>query len=104
MREVIQAAGETVRPLFTLPRHLEDFLVRANRGDLRLRVVLDRSLERQLGQVERTSRRLLWGIVFAAFMIAGTTLYLNQEVVLGVAGWVLAGLSLLWVGVTGRRR
>jgi hypothetical protein len=45
--------------------------------------------------VLRAADRLFWGVVFAAFVLAGTLLYSSQEPVLGVVGWALAVLALI---------
>ena len=104
VQEALKIVGETARPLLSLPSHLETFLIQAGRGDLKIKVSPDRSLQRQLRHLELASRRLLWGIVFATLMMAGTLLYINQHTGLGRAGWGMAGVSLLWAMITGRRR
>lgn len=104
VRDAIQTAGESLRPLLTLPLHLEDMILHLSRGDLTVRVAPDRSLERRLQQIEGSFRGLLWGIVFAASLVAGTLLYLDQQPVPAAAGWALAGVALLWAMITGRRR
>ncbi len=101
VQRTIHAIGETVRPLLTLPIHLETLLLRANRGDLKLRVAPDRSLERQLRQIELAARRMVWGIVFAVLLVSGTLLYVNEEAALGRIGWGLAGITLLWLIISG---
>ena len=101
VQRTIHAIGETVRPLLTLPIHLETLLLRANRGDLKLRVAPARSLERQLRQIELAARRMVWGIVFAVLLVSGTLLYVNEEAALGRIGWGLAGITLLWLIISG---
>jgi predicted unusual protein kinase regulating ubiquinone biosynthesis (AarF/ABC1/UbiB family) len=104
LRDALRILGETARPLLSLPSHLETFLIRADRGNLKVQFAPDRSLQRQLRHAELASRRLLWGIVFAALLTSGTLLYTNQQMTLGLIGWGLAGISLLWAMITGRRR
>jgi len=102
-REALEIIGETLRPLLSLPLKLETFLTQAGRGDLKVKMAPDSSLERQLRRMERTSGRTLWGIVFAAFLMAGTLLYVNQEPALGAVGWGLAAITLLRAIIAGRQ-
>ncbi len=104
LQEAFQVTLETLRPLLSLPLKLETVLEQAGRGELKVRLVPDRGLERQLRRMERASGRGWWGLVFAALLTSGTVLYVSQEPVLAAIGWGLAGLSLLWGLVSGRLR
>lgn len=103
VQEALKILGETLRPLLALPAHLETYLLQAERGQLKVQVVPDRTLQRQLRHTEQAVRRLLWAVVFAALLLAGTVLYINQDLVLASIGWALAGISLLLAVVTGWR-
>jgi predicted unusual protein kinase regulating ubiquinone biosynthesis (AarF/ABC1/UbiB family) len=104
LQGALQALLHFLRPLLGLPQRLESALERVERGELAVRLAPDRALERRILNAESASRRTLWGIVFAALLTTGTALYVNGEPGLGIAGWGLAGLSLLWGLITGRRR
>jgi hypothetical protein len=103
-QEALKLVGETARPLLTLPTHLENLLIETNRGRLKVQVTPDRSLDRQLRNIESASRRLYWGGLFVALLSSGTILYVNQETLLGLVGWGLSGLTLLGALLAGRRR
>ncbi len=103
VQQALKTLGETLRPLLTLPAHLDTFLLQADRGQLKVQVIPDRTLQRQLRYAEQAFRRLLWGIVFAALLLAGTILYINQQVLLGGIGWALAAVFLLVAVLAGRR-
>jgi predicted unusual protein kinase regulating ubiquinone biosynthesis (AarF/ABC1/UbiB family) len=103
LQGALQTLLHVLRPLIGLPQRLETFLELAERGELAVRVAPDRTLERRLRNAESASRRTLWAIVFAALLTTGTALYVSGEPGLGVAGWSIAGLSLLWGLITGRR-
>jgi predicted unusual protein kinase regulating ubiquinone biosynthesis (AarF/ABC1/UbiB family) len=103
-QEALKIVGETARPLLSLPTHLENLLIEAERGRLKVRVTPDRSLDRQLRNIESASRRLFWGGLFVALLSSGTILYVNQETSLGLVGWGLSGLTLLGALLAGRRR
>ena len=78
-------------------------MLQSGRGELKIKVSPDRTLQRQLRQVESVSRRLFWGIIFAAFLLAGTLLYLDQESIPAAVSLALAALSLLASLLPGRR-
>ena len=104
LQGALQALLQFLRPLLGLPQRLESALEMVERGELAVRLAPGHALERRLRNAESASRRTLWGIVFAALLTTGTILYVNGEPGLGIAGWGLAGLSLLWGLITGRRR
>jgi hypothetical protein len=104
LQGALQALLHFLRPLLGLPGRLETALELVERGELAVRLAPDRALERQLRNAESASRRTLWAIVFASLLTTGTLLYVNGEVGLGIAGWGLGGLSLLWGLIAGRRR
>jgi predicted unusual protein kinase regulating ubiquinone biosynthesis (AarF/ABC1/UbiB family) len=103
LQGALQTLLHIVRPLIGLPQRLETFLELAERGELAVRMGPDRALERRLRNAESASRRILWAVVFAALLTTGTALYISGEPGLGIAGWSIAGVSLLWGLVTGRR-
>jgi predicted unusual protein kinase regulating ubiquinone biosynthesis (AarF/ABC1/UbiB family) len=103
-QEALRIIGETARPLLSLPAHLENLLIEADRGRLKVRVTPDRSLDRRLLNIESAGRRLFWGGLFVALLSSGTLLYINQETTLGLVGWGLSALSLLGALLTGKRR
>jgi predicted unusual protein kinase regulating ubiquinone biosynthesis (AarF/ABC1/UbiB family) len=100
----LATVGEAARMMLGLPVALDTFLRRASEGDLRVRLVADRPLDRQLIRMEKALDRLLWGLVAASSLLAGTLLYVDHHVTLGVAGWTVAGMSLFWAVLTGRGR
>ncbi len=94
-REAVKIGVDALRPLLSLPAELETFLVQSRRGELTVRVVPDRSLQRQFARVEQSAQRVFWGMIVSALLVAGTVLYVNQQFWLGVGGWALAGIMLL---------
>ena len=99
-----EAAGFLTRML-TLPVQLERVLVRAERGDLEVRVAPGESLQRDVSRLEQALNRATMSVVFAALLVAGTQLYLAGEHTLGIAGYAGAGVALLaMLLMPGRRR
>ncbi len=78
--------------LWHLPRELEEFLNRANRGELEVRVVITKDVEKLVGRIERAMNRLIEMVAFAGFLLAGVFL-LNRE--LWVLGYLFLGLAFL---------
>ncbi len=78
--------------LWRLPRELEEFLNRGNRGELEVRVVITKDVERLVGRIERAMNRLIEMVAFAGFLLAGVFL-LNRE--LWVLSYLFLGLAFL---------
>jgi predicted unusual protein kinase regulating ubiquinone biosynthesis (AarF/ABC1/UbiB family) len=78
--------------LWRLPRELEEFLNRGNRGELEVRVVITKDVERLVGRIEHAMNRLIEMVAFAGFLLAGVFL-LNRE--LWVLGYLFLGLAFL---------
>jgi predicted unusual protein kinase regulating ubiquinone biosynthesis (AarF/ABC1/UbiB family) len=86
--------GGIARALLTLPRRTEAILGQMERGELAVRVP---QLVRQVKQIERTTRRMVGGIVFAALLLGGAQIYLAGYVVFGGIVLACAGIALAWV-------
>ena len=85
----LKEAGLILQTLIALPRKTETMLDRLNRGGL---VVQIPAGERQLKQISQTLRRLVFAVLFLAFLTNGVIVYLNQP------GW-LANLLLAAAGL-----
>ncbi|MEE8389558.1 MAG: AarF/UbiB family protein [Anaerolineae bacterium] len=86
--------GGIARALLTLPRRTEAMLGQMERGKLAVQVP---QLARQVKQIERTVRRTVGSIVFAALLLGGVQLYLAGQVVFGGVLFTGAGLALIWM-------
>lgn len=96
-RGYLDEAALQLRLLFDLPRRVDDFLIRAERGGLTVQTALAPETKRVIQRLERSLQRLAWMVVSAALLLAGVLLHLNQpETPYGrwMAG--LAGLSFLY--------
>lgn len=87
---------EALRRLAALPARLEAALGRLERGEFT--VIHKPTLEqgREARALTRAIRRLAHSVVGAALCLAGTALYLNGQPALGIGGWGLAGVVLVW--------
>lgn len=104
VKESLKLAAESLRPLITLPSHLETFLVRSGRGDLKIQAAPDQQFQKQLRQIDNSIRRLYWGIVFSTLALGGTFLFIYRQMIPAWIGWGAAGLVLVWSLISGRRR
>ena len=86
-------ATDWLRTLAGLPRQLETVLGRLERGQMQ---VVMPQVARQMGALDRTMRRLLGGIIFAALLFGGTQFYLAGHMLSGELLLAGAGLALVW--------
>lgn len=90
------------RKLIALPARLDSALSRLERGDLIVVTRPSPEQKRQSAQLNAALNRLTGGIIFAGLVIASTTVYVNGQTTMGVVGWALAGVALLWMALQSR--
>ncbi len=95
-------AREFALRLYKLPALADNVLSRADRGDLKVHMTPDDSLKRQITRIETATSQIAIGVVFATLTLASTLLYVNHEQGVGIAGYVLAGISLIALLLRGR--
>lgn len=88
---------ELGRALTALPARLESALARLERGDLLVTARAAPDLDRTLARLTRAVDRLVGAMIFAALLLVGSLLYLNDRPVLAGVGLGLALLTALWV-------
>jgi predicted unusual protein kinase regulating ubiquinone biosynthesis (AarF/ABC1/UbiB family) len=96
-------ATEFLGLLARLPTEADRFLGKALAAELEIRVAPGRELERDIQALKGTVDRLVWGVVFAALLIAGVLWTTNHYITLGTIALVLAVIALLGVILAGRR-
>ncbi len=89
------------RKLIALPTRLDTALSQMERGQLTVTTRPSPEQKRQAEKLNTALNRLTGGIVFAALLTAGTLLYVNGENNLGIGGWVVAAMVLVWVVARG---
>lgn len=91
------------RSLLGLPRQLEGFLTRAERGQITVQTSFSPEARRTLQRLEKSIQRMAWMIVSAALLIAGVMLRAdNPQVPHGMWLIILAALSFLYGVLTKR--
>jgi predicted unusual protein kinase regulating ubiquinone biosynthesis (AarF/ABC1/UbiB family) len=94
--------GTLARLLLQLPNRLDQFITRAQRGELTVQAALSPDTSRALRRLERSVDRLTWGVISAGLLISATMLRLSEGPAWPSTGlFVLAGIVLLW-GITRR--
>jgi predicted unusual protein kinase regulating ubiquinone biosynthesis (AarF/ABC1/UbiB family) len=96
--QALAAAGTLAR----LPGRLDTLVTRAEEGNLAVR---SPAIERRLSALERTGRRLISAVLFAALLVGGIVLR-RDDAVLGtvlMAASALPLLHALLAGLIGRR-
>jgi len=96
-------ATEFLGLLVRLPTEADRFLGKALAAELEIKVAPGRELERDIQALKGTIDRLVWGVVFAALLIAGVLWTTNHYITLGAIALVLAVIALLGVILAGRR-
>jgi predicted unusual protein kinase regulating ubiquinone biosynthesis (AarF/ABC1/UbiB family) len=97
-KRVVSAAGIIAR----LPQRLDNLATRVEEGNLSVKTP---RLERRLSSLERTARRIISAILFAALLIGGILLR-SEDVVFGTVLMAVSALPLLhaiFAGVVARR-
>jgi predicted unusual protein kinase regulating ubiquinone biosynthesis (AarF/ABC1/UbiB family) len=90
----LDAIGELVKQLISLPTQTGRVLTRLERGELNVNVP---QVNRQIFHLEGAVNRLTGSIMFAAFLFGGVLLYQGGNIRLGYLFWALSGLTLLWM-------
>jgi predicted unusual protein kinase regulating ubiquinone biosynthesis (AarF/ABC1/UbiB family) len=99
----LATATEFLSLLVRLPTEADRFLGKALAAELEVRVAPGRELERDIQALKGTLDRLVWGVVFAALLVAGVLWIINHFFTLGAIALALAVLALLGVMLAGRR-
>lgn len=92
---------ELVKTLVALPSQASRVLAQTEREGLLIRAP---QVNRQIGSLERSVDRLTGSVLFAALLLGGIMLFNAGNLFFGQVLLGLAGLALLWVLLTPRRR
>ena len=90
----LNAIGELVKQLVSLPLQTGRVLTRLERGELNVNVP---QVNRQIFHLEGAVNRLTGSILFAAFFFGGVLLYQGGDIRLGYLFWAFSGVTLLWM-------
>jgi predicted unusual protein kinase regulating ubiquinone biosynthesis (AarF/ABC1/UbiB family) len=97
--DVGRQALENLGLLWRLPKRLDALLTRIDEGTL---IVQNPVLERRVGQLERSSRRIVSALLFGALLVAGAVVRADDEV-FGTVLMVVSVVPLLHALFAGRR-
>ena len=97
---LLEEAKTYLRSLVSLPVKMSAVLTMLERGEVAVRIP---EVDRRVTRLERAVRQLVSAILFTALLLTGMLLYLASESPFWQILLAGAGLSLVWVIVTGRR-
>jgi len=103
VRDVAKQVVSTAGLLARMPQRFDELATRIEEGKLTVQVP---QLERRISTLERTGRRVVSAILFAALLVGGI-LFRTQDAVLGTVMMAASALPLLHAllaGIAGRRR
>jgi predicted unusual protein kinase regulating ubiquinone biosynthesis (AarF/ABC1/UbiB family) len=95
INEVIPVLLEQIRALALLPGRMESTLSRIERGELTVTTKFAPELDTQIRRLTKAANRVAGSVVFTAFLLTGTVLYINSERMLGGVFLGLGTIALL---------
>lgn len=105
LRELLKTGRDLRRLVNLFPREMSAILKKVRRGELALEF-RHRGLDRLINELDRSSNRLAFSLIIAALII-GSSMIMRLEVgpflfgysVLGIAGFLIAGVLGLWLAI-----
>jgi predicted unusual protein kinase regulating ubiquinone biosynthesis (AarF/ABC1/UbiB family) len=95
-------ATDMLSLLVRLPTQADRFFSKAATGDLEMKVSPSRELDREIRGLTGAIDRLVWGVVFAALLMAGVISLASHLDVVGIVVLALAAIALVGVFLIGR--
>ncbi len=94
VQDVLQEVLKIARITVQLPGQIDALLSQTLNGQLEVKAQLSQSSTQDLRRLEGSVSRLSWAFVFAALLIAGTLLLINQIPVIGAVCMIASVLAL----------
>lgn len=98
---ILSEVGSIFQTLIALPRKTENVLDRIIRGGLTIKTP---GTERQLGRISQTLTKILYAVIFFAFMMTGVDLYLGGQIIFANSMFAFALIAFIFAIVPRRRR
>jgi len=96
-------ATDMLSLLVRLPAQADRFFSKAASGELEMKVSPSRELDREIRGLTSAIDRLVWGVVFAALLMAGVISLASHVTIVGAVALALSAIALLGVFLVGRR-
>lgn len=93
----LNEAIEIGRKLIALPARIDGALSRIERGEFTVISKPSPEQKQQTQLIASALNRLTGGVIVAALIVAGTLLYMNGDWRLGIGGWGVALIVLVWM-------
>ena len=105
LRELVRTGRDLHRLMSIFPQEMSAILRKVRRGELALEF-RHRGLDRLINELDRSSNRLAFSLIIAA-LIVGSSMIMRLEAgpflfgysVLGIAGFMIAGVLGLWLAI-----
>ncbi len=95
INELLPTLLEQIRALAVLPARMEATLSKIERGEVTVTARFTPELERQFQRLTKAANRVVGSVVFAAFLLTGSLLYVNGDHNLGGVFYGLGAIALL---------
>ncbi len=102
LRDWLGKATDMLALLARLPTQADRFFSKAASGELEMKVSPSRELDREIRRLTGAIERLVWGVVFAALLMAGVISLSSHLSIVGIVLLVVAAIALLGVFLSGR--
>ena len=86
----------------TLPARVDNALGKLERGELLIGVSPDEHFDRHLRRLERIASSIVMALVFGSLIIAASLLYITGAQGMALAGYILAGITLVGLLIRSR--
>ena len=101
--EWLARATDLLGLLVRLPTEADRFLSKALASELEVKITPSRELEHDIRRLTGATDRLVWGVIFAALLIAGVQWITSGFTLLGTVALAASVLALFGVILSGRR-
>ncbi len=93
--EIVNIFVTQIQALIRMPSRVDQILGRIERGELEVIARPSTRLEQQIQALTKTLDRLVWAILFAVWLLAGSIFYISGERLLGTIGFGMAIFFLI---------
>jgi predicted unusual protein kinase regulating ubiquinone biosynthesis (AarF/ABC1/UbiB family) len=96
-------ATDMLSLLVRLPTQADRFFSKATSGELEMKVSPSRELDREIRGLTSAIDRLVWGVVFAALLMAGVISLASHFTIVGTVALAFSVIALFGMFLVGRR-
>lgn len=90
----VKEAGSVARKVLYLPLRADALMTKLEKGEINVR---DPQLSESIKKLEKTASKAVWGIIFAAFLVASIQLSIVNQEILSWVFRIAASIILIWI-------